>query len=142
MAPSTAWLRSPEIGNSGLVADVLHRVSAPAVKLLTDAQRAFLENPYVGIVTDLRPDGPPHSTVVWVDFDDDGISFNTARPRAKPRDLEPNPLVALSVVGHAGLLWIALALVLARPAGKPVLFTTAVTAASNPAAVAAAIAAL
>jgi len=38
--------------------------------------------------------------------------------------------VALSVVGHAGLLWIALALVLARPAGKPVLFTTAVTAAT------------
>ena len=80
------------------MADVLHGVSAPAVKRLTDAQRAFLENPYVGVVTDLRPDGSPHSTVVWVDVDDDGVSFNTAWPRAKPRYLDANPLVALVVV--------------------------------------------
>ena len=38
--------------------------------------------------------------------------------------------VALSVAGHAGLLWIAMAPVLARWAGKPVLFTTLVTAAT------------
>jgi len=56
-----------------------------AGKKLTTAQRAFLEQPYVGIVTDLRPDGTPHSTVVWVDVDDEGVSINTAWPRAKPR---------------------------------------------------------
>lgn len=80
------------------MADVLQHVDAPAAKRLTSAQRAFLENPYVAIVTDLRPDGSPHSTVVWVDVDDDGVSFNTAWPRAKPRYLEANPLVALVVV--------------------------------------------
>ena len=58
------------------------------VKTLTSAQTEFLENPFVGVVTDLRPDGSPHSTVVWVDVDDDGVSFNTAWPRAKPRYLE------------------------------------------------------
>jgi PPOX class probable F420-dependent enzyme len=67
-------------------------------KRLMEAQRAFLENPYVGIVTDLRRDGSLHSTVVWVDVDDDGISFNTAWPRAKPRYLQANPNVALLVV--------------------------------------------
>jgi undecaprenyl-diphosphatase len=36
----------------------------------------------------------------------------------------------LTVVGHAGLVWIALAPILARWAGKPVLFTTVVTAAT------------
>ncbi len=65
---------------------------------LTASQRAFLENPYVGIVTDLRPDGSLHSTVVWVDVDDDGVSFNTAWPRAKPRYLRANPQVSLLVV--------------------------------------------
>ena len=65
---------------------------------LTDAQRAFLEKPYVGVVTDLRPDGSPHSTVVWVDVDDDGVSFNTAWPRAKPRYLERDPRVSLTVL--------------------------------------------
>jgi PPOX class probable F420-dependent enzyme len=65
---------------------------------LTAEQRAFLESPFVGVVTDLRPDGSPHSTVVWVDVDDDGASFNTARPRAKPRHLDHDPRVSLVVV--------------------------------------------
>jgi PPOX class probable F420-dependent enzyme len=67
-------------------------------KRVTAAERAFLEQPYVGIVTDLRPDGTPHSTVVWVDVDEEGVSFNTAWPRAKPRYLQANPRVALLVV--------------------------------------------
>ena len=74
------------------------RVLAAVGKRLTEAQRAFLENPYVGIVTDLRPDGSLHSTVVWVDVDQEGVSFNTAWPRAKPRYLEANPNLALLVV--------------------------------------------
>jgi PPOX class probable F420-dependent enzyme len=65
---------------------------------LTTAERAFLEQPYVGIVTDLRPDGTPHSTVVWVDVDDEGVSINTAWPRAKPRYLQADPRIALLVV--------------------------------------------
>lgn len=95
---STGWLRSPESGNIGPVADVLQHVPAPVVKRLTDAERAFLEQPYVGVVTDLRPDGSPHSTVVWVDVDDEGVSFNTARPRAKPRYLEDDPRLSLVVL--------------------------------------------
>lgn len=68
------------------------------MRRLTRAQRAFLENPFVGVVTDLRPDGSPHSTIVWVDVDDDGVSFNTAWPRAKPRYLSNDPRVSLTVV--------------------------------------------
>src|SRR4029079_2081380 len=45
-----------------------------------------------------RPDGSPHSTVVWVDVDDEGVSFNTARPRAKPRYLEDDPRLSLVVL--------------------------------------------
>ena len=71
--------------------------SVSAVDLST-AQRRFLENPFVGVVTDLRPDGSPHSTVVWVDVDDDGPSFNTAWPRAKPRYLDVDPRVSLVVL--------------------------------------------
>jgi PPOX class probable F420-dependent enzyme len=79
------------------------------VKTLSAAVRAFLENPYVGVVTDLRPDGSPHSTVVWVDVDDNGVSFNTARPRAKPRYLGADPRVALLVVDpHDPYRWFAI----------------------------------
>jgi PPOX class probable F420-dependent enzyme len=76
---------------------------------LTRAQRDFLENPFVGAVTDLRPDGSPHSTVVWVDVDDDGVSFNTAWPRAKPRYLQSDPRVSLLVVDpNDGHRWISI----------------------------------
>jgi PPOX class probable F420-dependent enzyme len=68
------------------------------VRALTEAERGFLQKPFVGVVTDLRPDGSPHSTVVWVDVDDDGVSFNTAWPRAKPRYLDADPRVSLLVV--------------------------------------------
>ena len=68
---------------------------------LSGEERAFLENPFVGVVTDLRPDGSPHSTVVWVDVDDEGVSFNTAWPRAKPRYLANDPRVSLTVIDPA-----------------------------------------
>ena len=77
---------------------------------LTLRQRQFLENPFVGVVTALRPDGSPHSTVVWVDVDDDGVSFNTAWPRAKPRYIAADPRVSLVVVDPRDeLRWLALA---------------------------------
>jgi PPOX class probable F420-dependent enzyme len=77
---------------------------------LTESERAFLASPFVGVVTDLRPDGSPHSTVVWVDVDDDGgVSFNTAWPRAKPRYLSADPRVSLTVVDPGDpYRWIAI----------------------------------
>lgn len=68
---------------------------------LSENERAFLENPFVAVATDLRPDGSPHCTVVWVDVDDDGISYNTAWPRAKPRHVANDPRVSITVVDPA-----------------------------------------
>ena len=65
---------------------------------LTEAQRAFLGNPFVGVVTDLRPDGSPHSTIVWVDVDGEEVSFNTAHGRAKPTYIASDARVSLTVV--------------------------------------------
>ena len=66
--------------------------------VLNDKERKFLsDNPFIGVVTDLREDGSPHSTPVWVDVDDGKVSFNTATGRAKPRHLENDPRVALIV---------------------------------------------
>lgn len=76
---------------------------------LTEAQRRFLENPHVGVVTTIRPDGSPHSTVVWVDVDEEGVSFNTEEGRAKPRYLARNPHVGLLVLDPADAYkWVAI----------------------------------
>ena len=66
---------------------------------LAKEQLRFLgENPFVGVVTTLRPDGSPHSTVVWVDVEDGLPSFNTEEGRAKLRDVDDDPRLALLVL--------------------------------------------
>jgi PPOX class probable F420-dependent enzyme len=66
---------------------------------LTQKQSQFLaENPFVGVATTLRPDGSPHSTIVWVDAENGAVSFNTARGRAKERHLNADPRISLLVV--------------------------------------------
>ena len=65
---------------------------------LTANERAFLEEPFVAVVTTLQRDGAPQSTVVWVDVDDDGVSVNTAYGRVKPRNLARDPRISLVVV--------------------------------------------
>jgi len=66
---------------------------------LNEKERRFLaENPFVGTVTTLRPDGSPHSTIVWVDVEDGKVSFNTAHGRAKPTYLARDPRASLLVV--------------------------------------------
>src|SRR5437899_1251808 len=73
---------------------------------LDEKARKFLEEPFVGEVTTLRPDGSPHTTVVWVDVDTDEVIFNTAAglPRVEAvsfvrDDLVPQMARAEEVVG-------------------------------------------
>ena len=66
---------------------------------LSEAQLRFLdENPFVGVLTTIRPDGSPHSTVVWVDIEDGVVSFNTEEGRAKVRHLDDEPRASLLVL--------------------------------------------
>ena len=66
---------------------------------LSEAQLRFLaENPFVGVLTTLRADGSPHSTVVWVDVEDGVVSFNTEEGRAKVRHVDDDPRAALLVL--------------------------------------------
>jgi PPOX class probable F420-dependent enzyme len=84
-------------------------VSTVAKSKPTPSQLQFIEqNPFVGVVTTLREDGSPQSTVVWVDVDDGKVSFNTATGRAKPRHLEHDPRVSLVVVDpNDAYRWVA-----------------------------------
>jgi PPOX class probable F420-dependent enzyme len=68
------------------------------ISALSDKQREFLQQPYSGAVTTLRSDGSPHTTVVWVDVDEESVIFNTAVGRAKVRHLQRDPRASLIVV--------------------------------------------
>jgi PPOX class probable F420-dependent enzyme len=82
---------------------------ATMTRLSRDHLRFLDENPFVGVVTTLRPDGSPHSTVVWVDVEDGVVAFNTEEGRAKPRYIEGDPRVSLLVIDPADAhRWVAL----------------------------------
>ena len=76
---------------------------------LDEKPRKFLEeSPYVGVVTTLREDGSPHSTIVWVDVEGDKVSFNTALGRAKPKHLKHDPRASLLMVDpNDAFKWVA-----------------------------------
>jgi PPOX class probable F420-dependent enzyme len=46
-------------------------------------------------MTTLLPDGKPHSSVVWVDYEGDFIRINTTKGRQKYRDLQRDPRITL-----------------------------------------------
>jgi PPOX class probable F420-dependent enzyme len=74
---------------------------------LTESQLAFFDEPNFGIVTTLRPDGSPQSTIVWVERDGDTVSFNTAYGRTKPGNLERDARVSVLVTAPDFYHWIA-----------------------------------
>jgi PPOX class probable F420-dependent enzyme len=74
---------------------------------LTEAQRAFIREPYYAVATTLRADGSPHSTVVWVDEQDGKILFNTTLHRAKWRELDHDPRASVVVIAPDGYHWVS-----------------------------------
>jgi PPOX class probable F420-dependent enzyme len=76
---------------------------------LTEKQRSFVrDNPFAAVVTTLRKDGSPHSTIVWVDEVDGNLLFNTAEGRAKPRYLREDPRVSLTILDPNDMFrWLA-----------------------------------
>jgi hypothetical protein len=59
----------------------------------TDAQKTLPDEKHFAVVTDLMPNGSPHSAVVWVDRDDGHVQFNTAHGWLKARNLERDPRI-------------------------------------------------
>jgi PPOX class probable F420-dependent enzyme len=86
---------------------------------LTDAQRAFIrDNPYYAVVTTLRPDGSPHSTVAWATEEDGNVLINTTFRRTKARNLERDSRASVVVFdGEDGYRWVSVS--------GPVALTTA-----------------
>ena len=75
--------------------------------MLTPSQLEFFDDPNYAVVTTLRPDGSPQSTVVWIERDGDVPTFNTAYGRTKPANLERDPRVSVLVVAPDFYHWVA-----------------------------------
>jgi PPOX class probable F420-dependent enzyme len=75
---------------------------------LTDAQRAFIrDNAYYAVLTTLREDGSPHSSIVWVTEENGTVLVNTVERRVKGRNLARDPRASVVVFAPDGYHWIA-----------------------------------
>jgi PPOX class probable F420-dependent enzyme len=61
------------------------------------AYRGLLEKPAFAHLATLMPDGSPHVSPVWFDFDGRRLRVNSARGRRKDRNMRRDPRVALSI---------------------------------------------
>ena len=64
---------------------------------LTENQAALFRGTNFAALATIRPDGTPHVTPVWVDYDGEHVLFNTVRGNAKERYLLRDPNVTLTV---------------------------------------------
>ena len=65
---------------------------------IPEAAYRLLDEPNFAHIATVMPDGTPQSTPVWIDRDGDTITFNTAKGRAKHKNLLRDPRIAISVV--------------------------------------------
>ena len=60
--------------------------------------RAFLDQPFFGILGTINDDGTIQQTMMWYALEGDTIVMNTAKGRRKHRNIEDRPDVTLSAV--------------------------------------------
>ena len=60
--------------------------------------RALLEQPIFASLATIGPDGHPQVTVVWLHVDGDSVVFNTAKGRAKHRNMVGDPRVTVMAI--------------------------------------------
>jgi PPOX class probable F420-dependent enzyme len=65
---------------------------------LTEKAAALFLGRNWGSLVDLRADGSPHVTPVWVDYDGAHVLVNSAHGRCKVRNIERDPRVAIVVL--------------------------------------------
>lgn len=72
-------------------------VCAIMVKIPEEFLDLFERKTFADFAT-VMPDGTPHVTPVWVDYDGEYVLVNTARGRQKERNITRNPRVGLSMM--------------------------------------------
>jgi PPOX class probable F420-dependent enzyme len=77
--------------------------------MLSDEVRALLSEPNIAFLATLMKDGLPQVTPVWLDVEGDIILVSTSAGRQKPRNVERDPRVALSVTDrHNSYRWVSI----------------------------------
>ncbi len=64
---------------------------------LPQKAKDLIDKPEMAVISTVNKDGSPQASVVWATRDGDDVLFNTARTRAKLRNLERDPRISVLV---------------------------------------------
>ena len=73
----------------------------PTTTTLTEEQARFLQEPNYAVIAAVRPDGTPHQTVVWVDWDGEHVLVNLNEWRQKLQYLRETPVASVLTIDRA-----------------------------------------
>jgi PPOX class probable F420-dependent enzyme len=65
---------------------------------LNETARAIIDRPNLAFVATVMADGSPQVTPVWIEREEDTITFNTATGRVKDGNMRRDPRIAIAVV--------------------------------------------
>jgi PPOX class probable F420-dependent enzyme len=82
---------------------ILHQEEKTMVVAVPESHRDLLAAPNHGVLTTMMPDGQPHSTLVWLDYDGTYVRINTTRERQKGKNLQANPRATLLVIDRSNV---------------------------------------
>jgi PPOX class probable F420-dependent enzyme len=65
---------------------------------LSEKQAKLFTDRNWGVIATVRPDGSPHVTPVWIDYDGGNVLVNSARGRTKVTNIERDPRATVTVL--------------------------------------------
>jgi|SRR5690349_23747209 len=60
----------------------------------------LLSKPNHAVLATMNADGSVHSTIIWIDVDGENVTFNSARGRVWPTNLERDPRATLTLLNQ------------------------------------------
>ena len=66
--------------------------------IIPDSHKDLLVNPVHGVLTTMMPDGQPHMSVIWVDYDGTHVLLSSTLERQKGKNIQKNPKVNILVI--------------------------------------------
>jgi PPOX class probable F420-dependent enzyme len=60
----------------------------------------LLAKPNHAVLSTINEDGSVHATMIWIDVEDDQVTFNSARGRIWPANLERDPRATLTLLNQ------------------------------------------
>jgi PPOX class probable F420-dependent enzyme len=68
------------------------------VTTLNEKQARLFTDRNWGVIATIREDGSPQATPVWIDYDGEDVLVNSARGRAKVKNVERDPRATVTVL--------------------------------------------